>query len=336
MRLDLTLTKGDLRKVAALLEQGSDPNGIHTYSVIPPIHGAVAQLNLDAFKLLMEFGGDANQKKGKWLPGYGNPSLLMGVLDDEARAFNLASYGGRRVPDPEKAYAEIVKLLLKNGADVNYINISFDGMKSTGMTALDTAKGTWSPNPKRARPDRYFNPDKKLKADMAALLVKHGAKTYEELSREWDGEKKIIGDWEIDMERMRKDPNHAESFKKKGAADKLSKTKLVITEEQVKSFCVFRNEHFSHHVRLKYKPCATSKDEVVLALDYGEVVKNHHVQINLKAVVLDKDHLSLQIIFASDHHDETEPERILHFKRRAAPWPEDLSEGQPRRRDACF
>ena len=54
----------------------------------------------------------------------------------------------RRAQSPEKAYSEIVKLLLKNGADVNYINISFDGLKSTGMTALDTAKGTWDEDPR--------------------------------------------------------------------------------------------------------------------------------------------------------------------------------------------
>ncbi len=158
--LALTVERGEVGNVRALLRLGADPSG-RPRSGIPPLITALDRGRLDLAALLLRAGADPNA-----------PGL-------DGRAPLVRAVQGVRWGEPHAR--EAVALLLAHGADPNLVHEGWTGLHTAvaagdaELAAVLLAAGA-DPNARGADGRRplelaaAFN-----EAEVAALLVRHGA-----------------------------------------------------------------------------------------------------------------------------------------------------------------
>lgn len=136
--LSITIQRGQLDLLKLLLEKGADPNDRLGYERTPIEEAANCQ-NLEAIKLLLDYGVDLKDKNQcPLLLAFPDLEIVRFLLEKGADPNSLckSSVQWRDVRPLHRAvwlnHLEIVKLLLENGADLNPADC-------LGKTALDIA-----------------------------------------------------------------------------------------------------------------------------------------------------------------------------------------------------
>ena len=138
--LTIAAEKGNMNIIKILVEEGAGVNDKSSYGVTPIISAAAAG-NTEAVEYLVSQGADVTAKDdwGKtaliYASGMDNPELITNLIKLDNTAVNLPDNSGNTplIYAAQRGLNENIKILLANGADVNYRN------PATGLSAISAA-----------------------------------------------------------------------------------------------------------------------------------------------------------------------------------------------------
>ena len=163
--------EGNIETVKQHIAAGTDVNAAGGYAERTPLHEAAYNGHKEIAELLISNGADVNAKdKDSWIPMHmaaiysGGHKQIIELMIAEGVDVNAKGRGGATALQgaASRGHIKIVEFLIGKGANVN----TKATRRGYTLTALDTVLN---------RKDRL---------EMADLLRKHGAKTWEELKAE--------------------------------------------------------------------------------------------------------------------------------------------------------